>query len=227
MPDSDNKQAYSSLIGLLNHWQSGGTDSVDQTDIQRLEQLIDSSALNSLWARISRNHLDQSADIAVKLLLIELFETARRVPPWDSLSPSKQKRRLDQIESTAKRLALLLADSPIRYLNEDAIKRMGLEISSLNSGPDFRRVSKSDFSTILDDVSEHVESLQDARPILRRPGHREAHRRYFIVRIASYLRRRIGIRSNKVIAELAWIMLVQPEIDTEVVRKTLSQKSGG
>jgi hypothetical protein len=221
MPDSDNKQAHSSLIELLAHWQSGGAGSVSQTDIQRLEQLVDSSVLNPLWARISSNHPDPSADIAVKLLLIELFNTAEPVPPWDSLSISKQKRRLEQIESAAKRLELLLADSPIRFLSEDAIRRMGLEISSLNSGPDFRRVSTSDFPTILDDVSKHAEALRGARSILRRPSHEDAHRRYFVIRIAGFLRREAGMRSNKVIAELARIMLADPEIDVEVVRKTL------
>ena len=155
------------------------------------------------------------------MLLIELFESAKRVPPWESLSPSKQKRRLDRIESAAKRLALLLAETPVRYLSDDAIRRMGLEISSQNSGPDFRRVGKSDFSTILNDVSEHVETLQGAQSILRRPSHEDAHRRYFIIRIAGFLRRELGMRSNKVIAELARVMLTDPDIDVEVVRKTL------
>jgi len=221
MPDSDNNQAYSSLIKLLDLWQSGETGPVHQTDMQRLEQLIDSSTLNPLWTRISSNHSDKDADVSVKLLLIQLFETAERVPPWDSLSPSKQKLRLQHIGSVAKRLALLLDGSPIRYLSEDAIRGMGLEISSSNSGPNFRRVKKSDYSIILDDVSNHVETLQGAQSILRRPSHEDAHRRYFIIRIAGYLRHEVGTRSNKVIAELARIMLADPDIDSEAVRKTL------
>lgn len=48
MPNFEDKQAYSSLIELIAHWRSGGTGSVDQADIQRLEQLIGSSELGSV-----------------------------------------------------------------------------------------------------------------------------------------------------------------------------------
>jgi len=222
MPDSDDNRAYSALNDLLAHWQAGKASPDNRADIQRLQLLIDSDVLEGLWKLVSTNRSAKDAENEARLLLSELFDAARRIPPWEARTGTQRKTRLDQIDKAANRLAELISDSPIRYLSEDAISEMRLAVPPLSAGPGIRRVGDPDFIIALADLRDQAEIHRGIMPTLRRPRHEDAHRRYFVLRTQRYLWRQIGTRSNKLIAELAKIMLRDDEINAEAVRKILS-----
>ena len=216
MANSDSKPAYSALNEVLELWQNR----VDRADVQRLERLIDSETLQELWTLMACKRSAKEAEIAAKLFLLEMFEAARRIPPWEAQTGTQRKRRLEQIDRNAKRLAHLVTDTPIRYLREGAMTKMGLAVPPLSTEPDIRRVGEPDFLIVLEDLQDQARDRLKEAPVLRRRSGEDAHRTYFIIRTARYLQRRLGTRSNKLTAELARIMLRDDEIDAETVRKT-------
>jgi len=220
MANSDCKPVYSALNDVLELWTDGGADGVDRADVLRLELLINSETLQELWALVARRRGAKETEIVAKLLLIELFEAARCIPPWVTQTGTQRKRRLNQLDRTAKRLAHLVKDTPVGYLSEEARNEMGLAVSPLCSGPGFRRVGEPDFLIALEDLQNQARERLKETPVLRRRSGEDAHRTYFIIHTARYLRRMLGTQSNKLTAELARIMLRDHDIDTETVRKT-------
>jgi hypothetical protein len=189
---------------------------------QQLERLLSDPEMISVWASLAQNSTRAFNDVAAKFLLIELFERAAPVPPWQSESAKSQRRRLDQIVKLSERLRLLVAGSPLRHLSPDTLEEMLLDPRTVHSDTRIRNAGSSDFDEALKDLQEQAKSWREVNPLLQYPAREDAHRRYFIISVNRYLERNFCTGLHRELAVIAGIMLRDVEIDSEVVRKVLA-----
>ena len=224
MTQSEIRQIHPSLWALLADWESEAMSSVPEGNVSMLLQILEEPEIDPVWTSIAKADSKSAIEIAGKLFLLEVFRAAQPVPAWTSQPGSKRKKRLKRIDRAARELMTLIEESPLRYLSENAIDEMGLDVNRLAADDIARLVTKPDFLVTLNDLIGQAEALGEQSPVLRRPAHEDAHQRYFVTKIAGYVHRRFGVRSNKAIAAITRIMFRDEMIDNEVVRNILRKR---
>ena len=182
-------------------------------DIELLVRLIDDPAMARVWEDLDSTWDGFDVDITTRFLLELIFRLKADLPDWLSLTGKVRRKRLTLIRARVEALRAALEGSPIRWLSPGALKAMSLEAPPL-------RVVDDDMRTILDDIVDQAAQPEVQRG-LRRPNQKHAHRRYFIRQLNMHLAMHFQPGMNRVIAELARIVFEEPEIDEEVVRKSL------
>ena len=187
-----------------------------------VEALVTNTDMSAVWKSIdAKNGGPIAPETATRF--VAFLQRLRSGPPtWLKLSPAQRTERLQQMAYHVNELIRIQKVTPIEKLTDYSYQDMGTEI------PESARLilegeGGHNFSDMFHELQGWLESVKHTKYFMERPNHEDALRLFFVVNLDWYFARNISKDMTDEIATIARLILRDPQIDRETVRKILSR----